>query len=403
MPWDPWVWALSVLGGLSVAVAIASLIDGVRFRSKVRDARVWDHTAFLPPALLLVPCRGVDAGLEENLDMILRQEYPAYRVVFCVDAMDDAAIAAIERVRPRHTTPSDISVANQDPAIGGKALALLGGLQMRTPRDEVIAFLDSDIRPSSRFLRSLVQPLAHPQVGATTTYRWYVPVRGGLWSAVRSAWNAAGLNIFFNDRYNFLWGGAWAIRRHALERLDLAALWRGTLSEDLAVTAAIKAMGLRVQFVPQSVASTLEDCTRKQCVEWTTRQTAMVAVWGRHIRNFAALMYGVHLGAVLLGLFCIGLTAFADPRFAWPTALFLVHIPATIVKGAYRRNSVFLGNPEIAKARRVSTVVWAIANLLVPWLVLWNLLRTRNVETIEWRGKRYRLTPGALETSDQRM
>lgn len=403
MPWEPWVWALSVLGALSFAVAITSLLDGVRFRSKVRDARVWDHTAFLPPALLLVPCRGIDAGLEENLDKILGQEYPAYRVVFCVDAMDDPAVAAIERVRPRHTTPSDISVATRDPAIGGKALALLGGLQMRTPRDEVIAFLDSDIRPSPNFLRSLVQPLAHPQVGATTTYRWYVPVRGGLWSAVRSAWNAAGLNIFFDDRYKFLWGGAWAIRRHAFERLDLVALWRGTLSEDLAVTAAIKAMGLRVQFVPQSVAPTVEDCNRKQCVEWTTRQTAMVAVWGRHLRNFAALTYGVHIGAVLLGLSCIGLAVLADLRFAWPAALFLFHIPAAVVKGGYRRNSVFLGNPELTKARRVSPLLWAIANLLVPWLVLLNLLRTRDVRSIEWRGKRYLLGSGTLETSDQRM
>src|SRR2546429_490331 len=115
---------------------------------------------------------------------------------------------------------------------------------------EVVAFVDSDIRPDPGFLRALVQPLALPSIGGTTGYRWYVPVRGGLWSVVRSAWNAAGLNIFFSDRYNFLWGGAWAIRRENLDRLDLEALWRGTLSEDLASTAGLKRLGLRVQFVP---------------------------------------------------------------------------------------------------------------------------------------------------------
>jgi len=323
MAGEPVLWVLTILGVLAFAAAVASLVDGHRFRRRVLAARVWDRNAFLPPALVLVPCRGIDADLASNLDAILSQEYPRHRVVFCVDRLDDPAVPVIERVRARHPVPSEIATALDSPATGGKALALLGGLASRTPEDEVVVFLDSDIRPHRRFLRTLVQPLVHPAIGATTGYRWYVPTRGGFWSVARSAWNAAGLNVFFSDRYNFLWGGAWAIRRETLNRLDLAALWRGTLSEDLAATAAIKAMGLRVQFVPQAMAPTFEDCDRRRCKEWTDRQTAMVALWGRDLRNFAALTYGVFNGALILGVLSAALAAFLDPWFAIPALLFL--------------------------------------------------------------------------------
>jgi len=396
MEWEPLLWILTALGLLAFGTACAAVVLAVRFRRHVRAASVWDRTAFLPRALVLVPCRGADASLEENLAAILRQEYPAYRVVFCVDRSDDSAVEIVERVRPRTRTPSAIAVAADLPGLGGKALALLGGLAERGGSDEVVAFLDSDIRPDPGFLRALVQPLALASVGATTGYRWYVPVRGGLWSAVRAAWNAAGLNIFFSDRYNFAWGGAWAIRRGTLDRLDLASLWRGTLSEDLASTAAVKRAGLRVQFVPRAVAPTFEDCNRRQCVEWTDRQTAMVALWGRHIRNFAALTYGVFDGSVLLGLLSLILGGLVSLPFLIPAGLFLFGLPVAAVNGSLRRRAVFEGSAGLAHSWRVSPGTWSLANLIVPWLIAANLLRTRRVRRIEWRGKRYELEGGGL-------
>ncbi len=396
MAWEPVLWILTALGVLAFGAACAAVVLAVRFGRHVCSARVWDRTAFLPRVLVLVPCRGADAGLEENLDAILRQAYPGYRVVFCADRIDDPAVAVIERVRARHDTTSDLAVAEHLPGFGGKASALLEGIAERRPSDEVVAFLDSDIRPDPGFLRALVQPLALASIGATTGYRWYVPVRGGLWSAVRAAWNAAGLNIFFSDRYNFLWGGAWAIRRETLERLDLAALWRGTLSEDLATTAAVKGTGLRVQFVPRAVAPTFEDCDRRECLEWTNRQTAMVALWGRHIRNFAALRYGVFDGAVLLGLLSLILGGLVSLSFLIPAGLFLIDLPVTAVNGSLRRRAVFGGSAGLARFWRVSAGTWALANLIVPWLIAANLLRTRNVRRIEWRGKRYELEGGGL-------
>src|SRR2546426_2245533 len=386
--WELLFWVLTILGALAFCAAFAAIVLAFRFRRNVLDAGVWDHSAFAPRVLVLVPCLGADPEFERNLDALLTQEYPAYRVVFCVDRFEDAAVDTIERARARHRVPTEIVLAEDRPGFSGKALALLGGLARRNAEDEVLVFFDSDIRPDPGFLRALVQPLALPGIGATTGYRWYVPVRGGIWSAVRSAWNAAGLNIFFSDRYNFLWGGAWAIRKENLDRLDLEALWRGTLSEDLAVTGAVKRAGLRVQFVPRAVAPTFEDCDRRQCVEWTDRQTAMVAFWGRHIRNFAALTYGVFDGSFVLGLGCVVLGGLVDIAFLIPAGLFLSDVPVAMLNGVLRRRAVFNGNTNLARSWRVSAGTWALANLIVPWLIAANLVRTRHVRRIQLRGGR---------------
>src|SRR3990172_4032448 len=109
MAGEPVLWVLTILGVLAFAAAVASLVDGHRFRRRVLAARVWDRNAFLPPALVLVPCRGIDADLASNLDAILSQEYTRHRVVFCVDRLDDPAVPVIERVRARHPVPSEIA------------------------------------------------------------------------------------------------------------------------------------------------------------------------------------------------------------------------------------------------------------------------------------------------------
>src|SRR3989454_8523827 len=340
--WELLLWVLTILGALAFCAACAAIVLAFRFRRNVLDAGVWDHSAFAPRVLVLVPCLGADPEFEPNLDALLTQEYPAYRVVFCVDRFEDAAVDTIERARARHRVPTEIILAEDRPGFSGKALALLGGLARRNAEDEVLVFFGSDIRPDPGFLRALVQPLALPGIGATTGYRWYVPVRGGIWSAVRSAWNAAGLNIFFSDRYNFLWGGAWAIRRENLDRLDLLRLWRGTLSGDLAVTAGIKRMGLRVQFRPWAAAPTVAGATFRGGVVWTDRQTAMVALWGHRIRNFAALTYGVFDGSFILGILCIILAGLSDLLFLIPAGLFLFDVPVAVVNGRLRRRAGFL-------------------------------------------------------------
>ena len=67
---------------------------------------------------------------------------------------------------------------------------LLHALDYLRNGDQVLAFGDSDIRPTQDWLRHLVSSLEDPNVGVSTGYRWYLPQKGNFASALRSVWNA---------------------------------------------------------------------------------------------------------------------------------------------------------------------------------------------------------------------
>lgn len=389
--------AFLLFAALGIA-AMASALRGARsFRRHVRESLRWTLTAFEPTVLLLVPCRGADVGLQANVLALLDQRGVRTRSVFVVDAPDDPAAAVVRAcIESRPGALAEILVAGERSGYSGKASALLRGLQAARPDEEVVAFADADIRPGPRWLKALVQPLADPAVGIATGYRWYVPPAGHFAGVVRAAWNAVGLNIFFDDRYNFAWGGATAIRADTLRELRPEALWRGTLSEDLALTAGVKAMGKRVAFVAAAVAPTYEDCGWRELGAWSTRQAAMVVVWGRHIGAYAAAAYGIVNGMLLLGLAALALGLSADPVLLVPAAILLSSVPATALRSAHRARSVFLANPDLGAAWRVPPLRFALASLLVPWIIAYNLTRAARMKRVEWRGRTYRIAGGAI-------
>src|SRR5256714_9326098 len=73
-----------------------SLVQGFRLRGHVNRAMRMAFGAFLPPAVVILPVRGIDPGFDENVRAILRQTYPKYRLVV---VSDDLADPAADRVR----------------------------------------------------------------------------------------------------------------------------------------------------------------------------------------------------------------------------------------------------------------------------------------------------------------
>ena len=48
--------------------------------------------------LVMIPCRGVDFSLEENLQSLLHQDYPNYDTVAIVDSEDDASVDYLKKL-----------------------------------------------------------------------------------------------------------------------------------------------------------------------------------------------------------------------------------------------------------------------------------------------------------------
>ncbi len=185
--------------------------------------------------------RGLDPGLEENLDAYLSLDYADYQVAFVTDRKDDPSFEVAQRASARYPdVPCRVLVAGGAVGRGQKVHNLLHALAELREQDRVLVFGDSDIRPGPSWLRDLVEPLADPQVGASTGFRWHVPVDGGPASVLRSVWNAGIASLMTGGRPPFAWGGAMAIRRETFDAAGIRERWQGALSDDYVVTSAVE-------------------------------------------------------------------------------------------------------------------------------------------------------------------
>ncbi len=335
---------------------------------------------YAPPLTLIVPCRGSEPGLEENLAAYRRQDYPDYELILVTSGPEDPASAvacAVPGARLLYAPPQ------QDE--GEKVTRLRAAVREARAASQVLVFADSDGRPEPGWLRDLVRPLARPEpeAGAATSYRWYFPVRSGLPSLLRAVWNSFSGSLLGDHARNFCWGGSTAVRRQTFERLRVDQYWRGSVSDDLRLTAALRDAGLPICYVPTCLVPTHGDCGWRELFSWTTRQMIMMRVYRPGVWK---------LGLAANTLYCSGVAALLALLHAPSAAALLAAIAlAGMGTGVARVSGACAALPlhrsEIARLR------WAYVLLtpLVPFLMLYNCVVAGLTRTIAWRGTSYRL------------
>jgi cellulose synthase/poly-beta-1,6-N-acetylglucosamine synthase-like glycosyltransferase len=376
--------------------ALVSLGGGVRYLRYFRrelSATLPDFTPFLT---IVVPCRGLDEGLQDNLETLFRQGYPAYEIIFVVDRPGDPALEVIERVRwiwENVWYPTTrVVVAGEASESGQKVHNLIAAVDAADPRSEVFVFADSDARPGRDWLRALVAPLADENTGAATGYRWFIPSKN-LASYLRAVWNASIASALGeNSRSNFCWGGATAIRRETFNRLRMAERWRGTLSDDFALTRALQDARLPIHFVPRCLTASHEVCDARSLLEFTTRQLKITRVYAPRlwrivlVSNF--LFVAIFYGGIALTLLRYG----RGLPYALPLALLACIYALGSAKAVLRLRAV-------AHAFRPEQKIWRAATLaahVILWplssaLFLYNAVAAALSRHIRWRGITYEL------------
>jgi hypothetical protein len=380
---------LTALALLGLVPNVASIVQGLRLRGHVRRAMRLAVGAFLPPAVVILPVRGVDEGFDENVRSILGQSYPKFHLLVVAD---DPADPAADRIRLMVQESPHVSVSfvvSEPSPLPGKVNAVRSGLSHLVSEDELLVFADSDIRPGTDWLRQLVQPLADTTVGVATGFRWYVPPRPTFWSLVRAEWNAVSANVLFDPRRAFAWGGSCAIRRDDLPRLRLEERWRDVLSDDLILTQAVREAGLKIAYAPAALVPTFEGANRSVCTEWCFRQMTMATLYLPIVRRYAAAAFAIMDGSVILGIVSLILAPVLGPSYLVPAALFLAPLPTSVVKASLRRRALFSASSSVAEAWHVPPWRLAVAALAVPWVMAFGLLRTRRPRSIRWRGRVY--------------
>jgi len=390
------MWVYYLFAALLILQAVISLRGGVRYLSYFRRELALSPPDFTPFASLIVPCRGLDEGLQDNLDAFFWQGYPAYEIIFVLDSPDDPALEVVGKMRwiwENVWYPTTrIVIAGKATESGQKVHNLIAAVQSADERSEVFVFVDTDARPRRDWLRSLIAPLGDERIGATTGYRWFVPAGGGLASHLRAVWNASIASALGdNARRNFCWGGSTAIRRATFERLDMLQHWRGTLSDDFALTLALQRARLPIHFAPRCLTASYENCSWPELLEFTTRQLKITRVYAPHLwrivlaSNF--LFVTIFYGGLALALLRIG--------HGWFETLSL--IGAIFILGSLkallrlRAVSLVFGaqQQEICHARTICAhlCLWPFASALF----LYNALAAVFSRRITWRGITYEL------------
>ena len=388
------MWAYYLLAAIVIWLGLSSLRGGLRFARYLEAELKQEYPEFTPFVTVFVPCRGVDEGMRENLLAILGQEYPAFEIIVVADRADDPALAVVAeacRSFDRQTSPSvRVVIAGAATDSGQKVHNLRATVGEADPQNAVFAFVDTDARPSSRWLQSLVAPLSDKSIGAATGYRWFV-ARGGIAAHLRSVWNASIASALGAQRdKNFCWGGSTAIRRKTFEQVKVADRWRGTVSDDFTMTRVLHEAALPIKFVPQCLTPSFESCSFHELIEFTTRQLKITRAYAPH------LWKAVLTGSLLFGLgFFGGISLIAGRAamgrsFATPLILLLVIFALGMMKSYLRLRAVRL----VIADRRLRSFTTTLAHLtlwpLASLLFLWNALAAIS-RRITWRGITYEL------------
>jgi ceramide glucosyltransferase len=374
-----------------IAQGIVSLWNGWKWLLMVRR-RLGSHPGFYAPRVALIcPCKGAEAGLEGNLVALTNFDYPDYEIYFVVASSMDPARTVIDRVSAASKKPAHLVVAGSPRNCSEKVNNLRAAVREAADKFEVFVFVDSDGRLGRPWLTHLVAPLADSRLGAATTYRWYFPAQGGFASAMLSAWNAAIATQLGEHDKNFCWGGGTAIRAATFAQAHVLEAWEGTVSDDWALTGALEASGLPIQFVPECLAPTLQDVNTEKLLEFTNRQMILTRVYSPRRWGLAALVHLSYCVTLFFAAWCIIDRMMSGYTWAGLLLLAILVLMLSAGKGALRALAV----QEILREWRAkcdeTSWAWILLAPFVPFLFLWNFIVSTFARQIRWRGIRYQL------------
>lgn len=387
------IFVFYFFAALLVFMSWKSLRGGIDYLNFFKKELAAPKSDFAPFVSIIAPCRGLDEDLEANLSALFRQDFPRYEILFAVDDENDEAVSTIEKLLTAHRSPlTKLVVAGKANDSAQKVHNLRQAVLEVSDESEILVFVDSDARPSANWLRDLIAPLRDEKIGAATAYRWFISKKMTFASEMRSVWNASIASALgANLKTNFCWGGSMALRRETFEKLEIRGKWQGVLSDDFAVTRALKEAGLPVYFVPQALAASVENCTSRELLEFTTRQMKITRVYSPHLWIQAFIGSFIFNLVFVWGIFILIFGAIREFSFWFALASLILISAFSTGKAWLRLNAVKLVLKDYEKELNRQFFTQNTLWILSPALFFYNSLCALLSRKIIWRGIKYEL------------
>lgn len=360
--------------------------------------------AYTPAVLLSVPCKGIDFGFEDNMKSFFDLQYPDFILNFIVESCDDPAYEVLVEMKKKLEQVStakevNILVAGLAEAGSQKNHNLLFSIERNSKDVSVLAFADSDARVNKYWLVNLVHPLRKERSGATTGYRWILPIETNFASLMLCSLNGMVAQLLGRSIFNQAWGGSMAIRRELFFSVGLEKLWRSCISDDLSLTYAVKKSGYRIRYVPRGLTATYERMNFGELLEFGRRQflitrKTLPSVW---LGGLMLNLYGVlgYWGSIALLIYAASIQSC---YLVGSMVVFLSFLAGQIHRIHMRYRIACCAMPEnehiISKCRIFDYATIGFGALFMFLFMLSSLFGN----TITWRGKKYRIHDGCKTT-----
>ena len=206
-----------------------------------------------PPVTMLKPVHGLEKNQRENLRSACLQDYPLFQVVFSVQTPDDPAVPLLREIQ-REFGPESVTVVigNRRAGSNGKINNMLGGLPYA--RHEILVISDSDVRLRPDYLKTIIAPLADPEVGCVCTlYKascaetWFEKVE---LLTLNADFMASVIFAHVTGASKFCLGASVALRRSTLEEIGGLEALADYLVEDYEMGQRIWGSGKKISIVP---------------------------------------------------------------------------------------------------------------------------------------------------------
>ena len=377
----PLVFLYWFFAGPALLLAVLSL-RGERKRAVYVARRLAESPQDMPPVTVIVPVKGYDEGLSENLGALAALDYPDYELIVAAHSALDippGVLPARVKVVLAHGTEPDGSEKIQN---------LLAAVRAARKHSRVLAFADSDGLVGRGWLRALVAPLAEPGVGAATGYRWFLPDPPDFWSLMRGVWDAVVAGGMGPGDNRFAWGGAMAIRKEVFFEARVPEFWRGTLSDDYALSQAVHAAGLTIAYAPGALTPCREHIAVGRFFAWIRRQMAITRIYAPRLWWAAVVAHVFYCGGMAASI----AASIRGNRLAeWAL---IAQLSPGMLKGLNRATLAKAALPGYEAWFKRHAWVHAIWVPLGTWVWLAGLVSSAFARSVEWRGRRYVLKSG---------
>jgi glycosyltransferase involved in cell wall biosynthesis len=338
----------------SISSSLFSLKGSVKlFRENKRQCKIKGKVA------VIIPIKGIDIGLEENVKAIMSQNGVEYDVIFVVDSEEEESLKVL-----RNYKVNVIKVGDRKGG-SGKVSALIEGSKYALEKGyDYLVFMDSDVRPKENHLVNLLCNLGC----VSTSYRVY-PLK----EVLLNLWNLVAVSSFLLPRPLFVWGGSFAIEREKFKEMGFPERWYGKVVDDAEVTKACLERGERINFTNTLVLCHQELKGVREKMNWFVMESAF-------FRNFWRREFYFSLTSQLT-FALVHLTILIDALLNFYLGVYLI-ISSLII-------SSFSAYLKIAKWSYGKVGDLIITCFLYPisvYVMLYSLIASMRVKEIKWRG-----------------